>query len=266
MPLEILHLDDVCVAINKPSGLLVHSTRIAAYVSQNAVKQLSKELGRPVYPAHRLDRPTSGVLLFGLTSEIARTLTVGFEKREVDKQYLAIVRGFTADNGVIEKPLDDVYLRQAIAREAADGDDDDSDPEPINLPTAECRTEYVTLAATEIPYSAGKYPTSRYSLVRATPLTGRTHQIRRHFKHIRHPILCDGRYGDHHHNHMFRDQLRIRRLLLVARELSFTHPVSSERIKVIAPVGDQFEAAMERLGFQSLSDIEHRALSTTASS
>lgn len=253
MPLEILHLDDVCVAINKPSGLLVHSTRIAAYVSQNAVKQLTKELGRPVYPAHRLDRPTSGVLLFGLTSEIARTLTIGFEKREVDKQYLAIVRGFTPETGAIEKPLEDIYLREALANAA---DDDDDDAVPISLPTAECRTEYVTLATTEIPYSAGKYPTSRYSLVRATPLTGRTHQIRRHFKHIRHPILCDGRYGDHRHNHLFRDELRIRRLLLVARELTFTHPLSGDRIRVVAPVGEQFEQALSRLGFNSLSQLE----------
>lgn len=246
MPLEILHLDDACVAINKPSGLLVHSTRIAAWVSQNAVNMLKKQLGRPVFPIHRLDRPTSGVLLFALTSEIARTLTDGFMDRTVDKQYLAVVRGYTPESGVIEKPLDDIYRR-----EAQDDDEDEDGEGAAPLPLAECRTEYTTLATTEIPLSAGKYPSSRYSLVRATPLTGRTHQIRRHFKHVRHPILCDGRYGDHRHNHMFRDQLGIERLLLVARELTFTHPISSNRITIQAPLGEDFEQALEKLGFDA---------------
>lgn len=252
MPLEILYLDDVCVAINKPAGLLVHSTRIAAHVSQNAVRQLTKQLGRPVYPAHRLDRPTSGVLLFGLTPEMARVLTEGFADRAVDKRYLAIVRGFTPDCGTIEKPLDDVYLREALTYAA----DDDDDSVPLNLPTTACRTDYHTLATTEIPYSAGKYPTSRYSLVRAVPVTGRTHQIRRHFKHIRHPILGDGRYGDHRHNHLGRDQFAIKRLLLVARDLSFTHPIRGERITITAPVGEAFERALQQLGFPRLNTVE----------
>jgi len=257
MPLEILHLDDACVAINKPAGLLVHSTRIAAQVSQNAVRQLTKQLKTPVYPAHRLDRPTSGVLVFGLTPEMARALTEGFADRAVDKQYLAIVRGFTPDCGAIEKPLDDVYLREALMNAADDADDDSL---PLDLPTTACRTNYHTLATTEVPYSAGKYPTSRYSLVQAVPVTGRTHQIRRHFKHIRHPILGDGRYGDHRHNHLARDQFGIKRLLLVARNLSFTHPVSGERIVITAPVGDAFDRALQGLGFPALSILEGRNL------
>lgn len=241
-PLEVLYQDDVCVAINKPAGLLVHRSQIAYDVAENAVTTLTKQLGKYVLPAHRIDRPTSGVLLFAFTSEMARILTTDFELHRVTKSYLAIVRGHTEESGTIDKPLVSEYQKH---KHAAD-DEDDSVPQV----GAEALTTYKTLGQCEIPFSAGKYPTSRYSLVQASPRTGRTHQIRRHMQHLRHPIIGDGKHGDHRHNHLFKDEFDVHRLLLVAHELEINHPVTGERLMLRASVGPEFDRALSVLGLR----------------
>lgn len=247
-PLEVLYQDDVCVAINKPSGLLVHRSQIAFDVAENTVTTLTKQLGKYVLPAHRIDRPTSGVLLFAFTSEIARILTTDFELHRVTKSYLAIVRGHTDDSGTIDKPLVSEYQKHKH------GADDDED-EPVPQVGAEALTTYKTLGHCEIPFSAGKYPTSRYSLVQAMPLTGRTHQIRRHLQHLRHPIIGDGKHGDHRHNHLFKDEFDIHRLLLVAHELEINHPVTGERLMLRASVGPEFDRALSVLGLPAIEPV-----------
>lgn len=234
--LEILHLDDKCVAVNKPPDLLVHRSFVATREKENVVRTLGRQLGRRVFTVHRLDRATSGVLIFGLDSEAARTLTMQFEQRDVAKTYHAIVRGYTEDSGTIDMPLKEPYDRIATPAETDE-----------NKPAQEAITKYETLARSELPISAGKYPTSRFSFVRVTPHTGRRHQIRRHLKHIAHPIIGDIKHGDHKVNQLIEREFGIRRLMLVASELRISHPTTGETMVLSASAGEDFERARELL-------------------
>ncbi len=236
MPLEILYQDDDCVAINKPPGLLVHRSKIDVHARENAVSLLSRQIGQRVYTVHRLDCPTSGVLIFGLSSEAAHELTIQFGQRATSKHYLAVVRGWTDDAGVIEKPLKE-------------------HPDRITHPDADRHklpqdavTEFETLDRCEIPHSMGRYPTSRYSMVRLHPLTGRRHQLRRHCKHMSHPIVGDRRHGDHRHNTLLRETFHIERLMLAAIRLQIAHPVTGQSLNISSTMGAGFDAAIAALG------------------
>ena len=234
--LEILHLDDKCVAVNKPPDLLVHRSFVATREKENVVRTLGRQLGRRVFTVHRLDRATSGVLIFGLGSEAARALTTQFERREVSKTYHAIVRGYTEDSGTIDMPLKEPYDRIATPAETDE-----------NRPAREAITKFETLSQSELSISAGKYPTSRFSFVRVTPQTGRRHQIRRHFKHTAHPIVGDIKHGDNHVNQLIEREFGIRRLMLVASELRISHPSTGEPMVLSASAGEDFERARELL-------------------
>ncbi|MHC4877312.1 MAG: pseudouridine synthase [Planctomycetota bacterium] len=234
--LEILYRDSDCVAVNKPPGVLVHRSRVDTREDQNVLTMLRDQIGQWVYAAHRLDRGTSGVLLFGLSSEVARFFAVEFEERRVRKEYLAVVRGWPADRAVIDRPLTPWYDRI-------------SDPKGGDAkPAQEAITEYETLDRCECEWSVGRYPQSRYSLIRLHPLTGRRHQIRRHLNRAAYPIIGDVGHGDHRHNHYFRDVLGIERMLLAASRLQVRHPASDELLQINASPGDDFAAACDRLG------------------
>ena len=238
--LEILYQDEVCVAVNKPPDLLVHRSFVDTRDRENVVRTLRRQLGKKVFTVHRLDRATSGVLIFGFDSETARLLTTQFERREVQKTYLAIVRGYTDDSGTINMPLKEPYDRIATPAQTTE-----------NKPAQEAVTEYETLARSELPLSAGRYPTSRYSFVRVSPQTGRRHQIRRHLKHISHPIVGDIKHGDNHVNQLIEREFGIRRLLLVASELRIGHPATGESLSLKAHPGEDFEKAFQCLNLRA---------------
>ena len=238
--LEILYQDEVCVAVNKPPDLLVHRSFVDTRDRENVVRTLRRQLGKKVFTVHRLDRATSGVLIFGFDSETARLLTTQFERREVQKTYLAIVRGYTDASGTINMPLKEPYDRIATPAQTTE-----------NKPAQEAVTEYETLARSELPLSAGRYPTSRYSFVRVSPQTGRRHQIRRHLKHISHPIVGDIKHGDNHVNQLIEREFGIRRLLLVASELRIGHPATGESLSLKAHPGEDFEKALQCLNLRA---------------
>lgn len=206
-PLPILYRDDKYIAVHKPSGLLIHRTRISED-KRFLLQILRNQIGQWVYPVHRLDRPTSGVLILGLDPDSARLLTREFEKRQVEKRYLAVVRGYTEENGVIDHPLREEKWKEP----------------------QEAVTEYCTVAQVELPIPVGRYQTARYSLLEIKPRTGRMHQIRKHMKHIFHPVVGDTTHGDGKQNRLFRDEFGIQRLLLVAIQLRFRHPYSGEEM------------------------------------
>lgn len=235
--LEIVYQDEFCIAINKPPGLMVHWSREEPRLQDNVISRLRRQLGRLVYPVHRLDRGTSGVLLFALDAELLKKLMNDFAERHVDKEYTTVVRGWTDDSGVIDSPLVPWYQKKSRKPSA-------SKSEPQHAVT-----RYETLSRGTVPLSAGKYPTSRYSLVRIHPETGRTHQIRRHMKRISHPVIGDRTHGDHRHNLLFREKLSIDRMLLAATRLRFEHPVSGEQVSVHASPGDEFESAVRHIDF-----------------
>lgn len=227
--LRILHQDEALVAVDKPPGLLVHRTALDRHAEDFLLQRLRRLLGRRVYTVHRLDRPSSGVLLFGLTPEVARMLSASFEARRVEKRYLAVVRGFVPESGLIDYPLRDQPqqpLRAAITR-------------------------YRRLGQVELPVAVGRYSTSRYSLVMVSPQTGRYHQIRRHFHHIYHPLIGDTTHGEGRHNRLFRERFHCQRLLLHAIALGFPHPLDGAWVDVLAPPDGQWQELMAALGWHS---------------
>jgi tRNA pseudouridine65 synthase len=230
--LEILFEDEYLIAINKPSGLLVHRTSIAAEETVFALQMLRDQIGQHVSPVHRLDRPTSGVLLFSKKEEILPLLKEQFANRSVQKTYLAIVRGIpTIKSELIDHPLTSERSNKL----------------------QEAQTHYTVLEEAEIPFNTtGRYPTSRYSLLELKPETGRTHQIRRHLAHIRHYILGDKKHGDNKQNQFFEKQFGLENLLLHAQKLEFTHPVLKTKVSVEAPLPPHLQKTIADLGWKNL--------------
>ena len=235
--LEILYQDEHLVAINKPSGLLVHKSMIDTHEIYFAMMMLRDQIGCYVYPVHRLDKPTSGVLLFALTKEAAKLLSEQFKEHSIQKTYLAIVRGYTDEQGVIEHPL-----TQKLDKIADKNARDEKEAQ-------KAITVYKRLAVVELSYSIGRYDKTRYSLVEVMPKTGRKHQIRRHMKHISHHLLGDTKYGRGEHNKFIREIFDCHRMLLHASSLEIRHPYTKEILELNAPLDETFNSLFEKFGW-----------------
>ncbi len=198
--IEIVYQDDDLVVVNKAAGLLVHRTSISSD-RVFLLQKLRDQLGKRVYPIHRLDRPTSGLLMLAVNQPFATSMQRLFEAGAIHKTYWAVVRGYVQE-GQIDKAIEDG--RATSARPAL--------------------TQYRMLRQFELPFAMEPHATSRYTLAEVNPKTGRRHQIRQHFVHIRHPIIGDTVYGDGKHNRMFREKFACSRLLLAAVGLEFNDP------------------------------------------
>ena len=211
--------------MDKPAGLLVHRTGLDAGETQFALQMLREQLGRPVWPLHRLDKGTSGVLLFALSAEVAAQLAPAFgDGHAIDKHYHAIVRGWPAAQGLIDHPL------KRMRDDARHG----------RLEEQAAQTQFTTLAHYNLPVAQGPYPSTRAALVALHPLTGRRHQLRRHLKHLAHPILGDATHGKGPLNRNVADCLGHARLWLHASQLTFTHPMTQLPTTVEAPLGPEW--------------------------
>ena len=237
-PLEILYQDDYLVAINKPSGLLVHKSPIDKRETRFALQELRDQIGQYVYPVHRLDKPTSGVLLFALDKVTAKVMSQCFRDNEVQKEYIAIVRGYTESKGQIDHPLKQMLDTKAQKEQG------------ITKEEQEAQTEYERLATVELPYAVSRYPVARYSLVKLRPKSGRKHQLRRHMKHIFHPIVGDTKHGRGEHNNLFREKFDCHRLLLHAQKVVFEHPVSKKELLIVAPLDQVFANLFKAFGWK----------------
>lgn len=235
--IKILFEDDDIVVIHKPAGLLVHRSYLARRERFFAMQMTRDLVGCHVYPVHRLDRPTSGVLLFAKSSEMANVLCEQFASKQVEKHYLALVRGHILEAGLLD---------YALKQEFDELGDKDVDP---NKAAQEAQTSYQPLLTCEIPFPSGRYATSRYCLVHLTPHTGRKHQLRRHMAHLRHPILGDTTHGDGKQNRFFREHFDINRLWLIAKKLSFNHPRTGERMSVEAELETEWLQLFGQLGW-----------------
>ncbi|MCA9759742.1 MAG: pseudouridylate synthase [Candidatus Eisenbacteria bacterium] len=256
--LPILYRDDDCVAVAKPAGLLVHRTHLDPEDSVFALQIVRDQLGCWVHPVHRLDKPTSGVLLFALDAEMARNLGDAFQAGRMKKTYVAVVRGYCPESGVVEhvvvvdRPSRGKWVAGVGPDEATDrvADDESGDGGPARVSApAPAVTEYERLASVELPVSVETYPTSRYSLVRLSPHTGKRHQLRKHLKHLGHPIIGDVRYGRGAHNRYFRDELGAGRLLLAATELQFVQPRTGAAVRIVAPLDETMTGLLGRFGW-----------------
>lgn len=216
-PLNILYADDWLVAVNKPPGLLVHRTPVDKWEHRFCLQLLRNQLGRTVYPCHRLDKATSGIVLFALSREAHQAMQTVFSQGGVVKEYQALVRGWLTGTGTINHPLS--YPKD-YGPVRGGGDPQDA------------ITHYFEEARYEVPIPSARHPTSRFTQVRLVPETGRIHQLRRHLKHLSHPIVGDTRYGDGLTNRRFREFFACHRLLLTACGLQFQHPFRKESIKL----------------------------------
>lgn len=224
--LEIVYQDDHIIAINKPHGLLVHRSSIATDAKEFALQLLRDQVNRRVSPVHRLDRKTGGLLLFAFEKDVEIALHQQFQNGEIQKKYLAIVRGYAPDSQDIDYPL--VKENGAVQ---------------------EAFTSFITLKRAELDIPLGQHPTSRYSLVEATPTTGRMHQLRKHFAHIFYPIIGDRKHGCNKQNRFFKEQWEMTTMLLHASELSFKHPVTNEDIHLKAGIHEEFKRVMDLMSW-----------------
>jgi tRNA pseudouridine65 synthase len=199
--LTVLYQDDLLVGVDKPSGMAVH--RGWSQERHVVLTVLRDQIGRHLHPVHRLDRGTSGALVMALDPVTARSLQERFEAGEVRKRYLALVRGIPPEEGVVDSPV----------------------PRAPDGPRVPAVTEFRRLGTFE-----------RYALLEVVPRTGRLHQIRRHLKHISHPVIGDVRYGKGEHNRLFRERFGLHRLALHALELGFPHPEDRRDLRLVAPV------------------------------
>ncbi|HVR07537.1 MAG TPA: pseudouridine synthase [Thermoanaerobaculia bacterium] len=214
--LSVLYQDDDLLAVDKPSGLAVHRGWAR---DTDVVMTLARAMSRRhVYPVHRLDRGTSGVLVLALTAAAAGVLGDAFEAGRVRKRYLALVRGIAPDAGVIDHPI----------------------PRSPGGPRVPAVTRYRRLASFE-----------RYSWLEVVPESGRLHQVRRHLKHISLPVIGDVRYGKGEHNRLFRTRFGLYRLALHAAEVRLDHPASGAPLRLAAPLPDDLSGPLAAMGMSA---------------
>lgn len=226
MELEILYQDEFLVAINKPNGLLVHRSRIAAQETEFALQKLRDQIGKKVFPIHRLDRKTSGVLLFALDKTTAQIVQEEFLQQCIYKKYIAIVRGFFPD---------EIEVNYALTNDRNKHQD--------------AVTFFKKIKSTELEIPFGKHSTSRYSLIHAFPKTGRQHQIRKHCNHLRHPIIGDRPHGCNKQNRLFKERWNMTTMMLHAEELKLTHPILKNELRLIADIAPEFLRMQTTLRF-----------------
>ena len=231
--LPMLYSDDALAVVDKPAGLMVHDSALARGETDFAADRLREQFGRPIFLVHRLDRATSGCLLLAFDRETASALGKTLMSREVEKDYWAVCRGWPAEREfLVDHPLDG------------------GPGKPQKKPA---QTAFEVLATCELAMPSAGFDTSRYALLRASPLTGRFRQIRRHLKHLSHHLVGDSSHGDGRHNRNFR-MLGIHRMLLHARRLGFVHPHSGARIEAIAPPDAQLAKALALFGNPAAAD------------
>lgn len=232
--IPILYEDEQLVAVAKPSGMFVHRSLADRTATEFVVQNVRDQLGSFVYPVHRLDRPTSGVLLLAKNPEAAALYGSMFAERQIQKTYQALVRGHTEDSGTIKHPM-----VSDKGRRKAEG-------HPLAVPQ-EAETEYRTLERFEAPFASGQHPTSRCSLIEAHPKTGRYHQIRRHMFRISHPIIGDSEHGDTKLNRQYQQHAGVTRLMLAAVRVEFDHPVAGKQMSIDCPPDGSFAGVLQRI-------------------
>lgn len=238
--LNILYQDEYLVAVDKPAGLFVHRSFMDKDEVYFALQLIRDQIGQYVYPLHRLDRPTSGVLLFALTQDVARLMGQAFSEKEIQKTYYALTRGHLLTGGVIDhalkEKLDELGDKNVSRDKAAQS----------------AQTHYQPVATATLPVPLGKYSSVRYSLIKCQPLTGRRHQIRRHLAHLRHPIIGDINYGDNKQNPFFGKHFGFKRLMLIAKKLEFNHPISKQKIAITTEFDTQWQYVFNELKWYEL--------------
>lgn len=221
--IPVLYQDEHVIVVEKPYGLAVHKNDFMSHDAPYLTKLIGDLTGKWIYNAHRLDAKTSGVIVLAFSSEMAKELTLQFERREVARKYVALVQGSPGEGTFSEKVL--VKKKSNFKKPAT--------------------THFSTLSTVVTDISYKEKINVLLSLVEITPETGRWHQIRQHFARNRHDIVGDTHHGDFTLNKIIAEKTGVSRLLLHALSLEFTHPVLQQRLKIISPVPEAFEQVMK---------------------
>ncbi|CAM1340618.1 pseudouridine synthase [Tenacibaculum aestuarii] len=229
MNVSILYEDDYIVCASKPNNVVVHHAHHSRNVADEAslLQLLQEQCGEKMYPIHRLDRKTSGILLLAKKSEYVAKFQELFMNNQIQKTYYGIVRGHAPESKIIDSP---VKGRDANVHKDAE-------------------THLSTLKTVTVDIPVKPYDTSRYSLVKLMPKTGRLHQLRIHMNKISHPLIGDPKYGDKNHNMMFLENFNCENLFLHARSLEFLHPYSNEKLEIIAELPENWNTVFERFNW-----------------
>ena len=212
MSLEVVFEDEYILCVSKPNNMLVHHAHHSRNVADETslLQFIEQEKGLKVFPIHRLDRKTSGIILLAKETRYVSKFQELFTNNEIQKTYFGIVRGFSPDTKTIDSPVK--------------GRDSNVHKEALTLLKT---IEKITLNIPVKPYDS-----SRYSLVELSPKTGRMHQLRVHSNKISHPLIGDPKYGDKNHNMMFEENFGCKNLFLHAGKLEFSHPFTSENLSL----------------------------------
>lgn len=215
MDVEIVYEDEYCFVVNKPPNVVVHHSKYVGDLHEYSLVELLNQLNIFGFPVHRLDRKTSGLILFSREKSNVSIFQKLFDNKLIGKKYIALLRGFVNDSGLIDSPIKN---ERGNYKEAL--------------------TMYKTIFSFEWDLAVKPYSTCRYSIVEFEPVTGRMHQLRVHANKIAHPIIGDPKYGNRHHNHFFEEYLGDSKLFLHAIKLSFIHPIfnSEIKLKVLPPL------------------------------
>ncbi|OON39594.1 tRNA pseudouridine(65) synthase TruC [Izhakiella australiensis] len=244
--IEVIYQDEWLVAVNKPAGWLVHRSWLDSKETRFVMQTVRDQIGQHVFTVHRLDRPTSGVLLMGLSSEIGRLLAEQFAAHQIEKTYHAVVRGWLQGAGCLDYPL--VEEHDKIADKFSQAE----------KPAQQAITDWRAMAQAEAAIAVGRYPTARYGLVELRPETGRKHQLRRHLAHLRHPIIGDSKHGDLRQNRAAAEHLAMNRLMLHASKLVLRHPVTGDLLTLEAALDPCWQQVLQRFSWQHFFPANHR--------
>ena len=211
--IQIIYEDEALLVVNKPNNMLVHASYYARNIKEaSLLARLKESIPVKLYPVHRLDYKTSGVIVLAKSSAFAAKIQKQFEANTIKKTYLALVRGHSQVEGIIDTPIKNADTGKY----------------------KEALTTYKTLAQTEVAISVAPYASSLYSYLEFYPKTGRMHQLRKHANKISHPIIGDHKYGNRHHNKMFAEELGFPNMFLHAAVIQFEHPVNNEVLSISA--------------------------------
>lgn len=228
--LQVCFEDNYIIAINKPNNVLVHHSTMARNQSneKSLIQLLFGEYQLPFYPIHRLDRKTSGIILFAKKKEYVAVFQELFINNQIQKTYYGIVRGHIPESGIIDTPVK--------------GRDANTYKEAL--------THFKRLKTNELAIPVHPYDNSRYSLVELSPKTGRLHQLRIHLNKISHPLIGDPKYGDRFHNRMFETEFEISNLFLHAKEIYFIHPFTEEKVLITADFPTHWKIVVQKFSWQ----------------
>jgi tRNA pseudouridine65 synthase len=227
--IDIIYEDDYMIVVNKPNNFLIHESHYARNIREVTLLEfLEQQLGYPVYPAHRLDRKTSGIILLLKDKQYVSQFQELFTSNTMHKTYYAIVRGFSLNTGTIDSPVknDDTGVYK------------------------DALTKYESVANIQLDISVHPYDNSRYSLVKLMPETGRMHQLRKHLNKISHPIVGDYKYGDRFHNRMFETEFNCIYMFLHAYQLDFIHPLTHQKWSLTANFPKDWEVLFEKFNWK----------------